>query len=358
MQLPELNAGPVEPDARFSLVYMAAIVFSMNAGFILLVRRSRLQTMTMLCGTAVIPAVVFFGVKTIAGFVGGDLDIVTFEYGALTRTGKEAHKIPLFTCNVGLIAGVAALTFCFQEEAVSMLHSSDQDREKTRGKLNKGFLMTGLFMIGAVVFGGIAFATDSSHPEGRTPLSLSDYYIGKLSLERVLMAVVSFAQILPMVPLYSLKAASFVACAHQLAKIADDDRQEPLWSRLKLKGLAIVLSACMAWSFFAPRGAVYCVVAVAGGVLGFCFIFAVPLLAHWKANDNTVLLEQRLNLAAQKARKARGLRRSEYSNRESQASEDERSTAAHKVWLFFFLVAGISCLVLPVAACFGILSQP
>lgn len=91
-----------------------------------------------------------------------------------------------------------------------MLEVSDQDKEKARGKLNKGFLMTGLFMIGNTVFGGISYLTGDDHPEGRTPFSLSDFYIGKTSLERVIVATISFAQILPMVPLYSLKAASFV----------------------------------------------------------------------------------------------------------------------------------------------------
>lgn len=133
----------------------------------------------------------------------------------ITRKDKENKKVPLITFNVGMITGIIALTFCFQEESVSMLNSSDQDKEKAQGKLNKGFLMTGLFMIGSVVFGGIGFVTDDSHPEGRTPFSLSDFYIGQNNLERVLMSVITFAQILPMVPLYSLKAASFVIYSYK-----------------------------------------------------------------------------------------------------------------------------------------------
>ena len=126
-----------------------------------------------------------------------------------------------------------------------------------------------------------------------------------------------------------------------------------------MKGLAVIISGCMAWIFFVPRRSVYSVVSVAGGLIGFFFVFIIPLLTHWKSNDNTVLLEQRLNLAAQKTRKSRGLRRSEYSNKDSNGqSDDEGSSAVHKIWILFFLITGISCLVLPVVACFGILSQP
>lgn len=128
----------------------------------------------------------------------------------IIRKDREPSKIPLVTLNVGLITGIVSLAFCFQEESVSIFHSSDQDKERACIKLNKGFLMTGLFFIGNVVFGGIAFYTDDKHPEGKTPLSVSDFYIGNVTLERVLIAVTTFAQLLPMVPLYSLKAASFV----------------------------------------------------------------------------------------------------------------------------------------------------
>ncbi len=74
--------------------------------------------------------------------------------------------------------------------------------------------MTGLFFTGNVVFGGIAFFMDDKSPEGSTPFSVSDFYIGNKTLERVLIAVTTFAQLLPMVPLYSLKAAAFVVLLH------------------------------------------------------------------------------------------------------------------------------------------------
>ena len=116
----------------------------------------------------------------------------------------------------------------------------------------------------------------------------------------------------------------------------------------------------MAWIFFVPRGSVYFVVAVTGGASGFAFVFLVPLLAHWKSTDNTVLLEQRLNVAAQQVRKLKGLRRSEYSSKgtQSETDEDEGSSWLHKLWILFFLVTGISCLVLPIVSNFGILVQP
>lgn len=119
--------------------------------------------------------------------------------------------MPLVTFNVGLVAGISALTFCFQEESVSMLNTADQDKERACGRLNKGFLMTGLFFIGNVVFGGIGFETSTNHPEPNTPLSTSDYFIsGGSSVWRLLVAILTIAQILPLVPVYSLKAASFV----------------------------------------------------------------------------------------------------------------------------------------------------
>lgn len=116
----------------------------------------------------------------------------------------------------------------------------------------------------------------------------------------------------------------------------------------------------MAWIFFVPRGSVYFAVSVVGGAAGFAFIFLVPLLAHWKSTDNTVLLEQRLNLAAQQVRKSKGLRKSEYSNRgtQSETDDDESSSWLQKLWILFFLVTGVSCLVLPIVANFGILVQP
>ena len=109
-----------------------------------------------------------------------------------------------------MILGIASLTFCFQEESVTILDYSDQDKEKAYSKLNKGFLMSGLFFTCNIIFGGIGYVSDRTDLEGRTPLSVSDYYIKRNTLERVLMSAVAFAQLLPLVPIFSLKAASFV----------------------------------------------------------------------------------------------------------------------------------------------------
>lgn len=112
----------------------------------------------------------------------------------------------------------------------------------------------------------------------------------------------------------------------------------------------------MAWIFFLPRKSVFSAVGVTGGIVGFFFICLAPLLIHWKSTDNTVMLEQRLNLAAQRASRGKGLRRSDYSNKDSEGDDETRS-AGYKLWLAFFLVTGASCLVLPVVSCFGMLSD-
>jgi uncharacterized membrane protein YuzA (DUF378 family) len=77
--LPEINEDLFKDNSKFSLLYMIMIVFAMNIGFILLARRARLQRMTMLCGTSVVIAVVFYMLKTIAGLLYGNIEIVLFE---------------------------------------------------------------------------------------------------------------------------------------------------------------------------------------------------------------------------------------------------------------------------------------
>lgn len=77
--LPEINEDLFKDNYKFSLLYMIVIVFAMNIGFILLARRARLQRMTMLCGTSVVIAVVFYMLKTIAGLLYGNIEIVLFE---------------------------------------------------------------------------------------------------------------------------------------------------------------------------------------------------------------------------------------------------------------------------------------
>lgn len=189
---------------------MIVLVFFLNIAFIILARRSRLQTMTMIFGPAVILSALFFLIKTILSFLNGDWELVIFKYARLIRKDSDPKEIPLITFNVGFITGILALTFCFQEESVSLLNATEEDKEKTKVKLNKGYLMVGLFMLSNVVFGGIGYSSANNKPEGFTPFSLSDFYIGKSTLERVLLSAVSFAQLLPMVPLYSLKTAAFV----------------------------------------------------------------------------------------------------------------------------------------------------
>lgn len=142
--------------------------------------------------------------------------------------------------------------------------------------------------------------------------------------------------------------------------MADDDGNEQLWNKMKLKGIAVIVSGMMAWIFFAPRWSVYFAISVAGGASGFAFIFLIPLLTHWKSTENSLLLGRRLNLVGQYPSKARGLRQSELTGKLNNSTEDESSvgSTSEKVWVLFFLVTGISCLVLPIVACFGILAQP
>lgn len=64
---------------------------------------------------------------------------------------------------------------------------------------------------------------------------------------------------------------------------------------LRIRLVASILIVMNIWIYFFPRNMLYQIIAITGGVVGFAFIYLIPLLIHFKSRDKTVLLEARLN---------------------------------------------------------------
>lgn len=239
---------------------------------------------------------------------------------------------------------MVALTFCFQEESVSFLCSSLDSKQKACKKINRGFLLSGVILIGNVVFGGISFVRDQGSKTDKkeeAAFSIGDYFIGSYSVERVIFCFLIFSQMLPMVPILCLKAASYIT------KIAEDEDHR---SKGIVRMVAICISAAMCWIFFIPRAKTYSVLSISGGFIGFIFIFLVPISMHWRSKDITVKLEERLNRESKNSAQNYEM---EMDGQRTEFIESTLSTAG----LIAFSIVGLTCLALPIVASMGIFSQ-
>lgn len=241
--------------------------------------------------------------------------------------------------------GLISLTFCFQEESVSFLSSSLDSKRLACKRINRGFLLTGVILVGTVVFGGISFVHDQgskTEKKGIDAFSISDYFIGSYDVDRLIFCGLIFLQMMPMVPMLALKSASYIW------KIADDEDSQ---STLIIRILAIILSALMSWIFFIPRAATYSMLSISGGFIGFVFIFLVPILMHWRSNDTTIKLEDRLNRESKNTNQ--GLKANfEFDIEQDNFIESTLSTAG----LIAFAIVGLTCLTLPILASMGYFS--
>lgn len=246
-----------------------------------------------------------------------------------------------------MLFGLVSLAFCFQEESISFLTTSLDSKQLACQKINRGFILTGVVLTGTTVFGGISFAkeNDSSTSSQITPFSISDYYIGKASIARTIFSLIVFLMYVPMVPTVSLKAASY------LSKISDTEAKSPS----AVKGLSIFIVFGLSWIFFIPRKSTLSVLTVSGGIIGFIFIFLVPILLHWRSQDETVMLEQRLNKEARS--KSQGLLEHQNSSINSATGDTFMSDPLGTLGLVVFSLIGLASLALPIITVWGVVNN-
>lgn len=258
-----------------------------------------------------------------------------------TVADTNPDTIPLFTLFPGILFGLIALAFCFQEESVSFLTTSFDSKSTAFFKINRGFILTGVLLTGNVVFGGISYAAGDTNAKGDNGFSITEYYIGRISIPRVVICLVVFFMYIPMVPTVSLKAAS------NLLKINGSEPSSN--SVVKLISVFIVLA--LTWIFFLPRYLAFHVFSVSGGIIGFVFIFLVPILLHWKYTGDSTHMEQKLNRESP-AMNLIGL--AGQALPESESADTFTSTHLGNFGLLCFTTIGVLCLLLPILKVCGL----
>lgn len=185
---------------------------------------------------------------------------------------------------MGTITGIISLTFCFQPEAVRVADSSESLPQAKKILLNS-YTLAGVILVLSGVLGGFGFAiTESSAAKSvNIRMTTADAYMGDTSIERLLISVTTMLQLLPIVPLYSLTASTYIA--RLLTDWNNTGRETPVTKAVR-RIAAVIGVTTMTWIYYVARPTAYVTLGIAGGILGFLYIYLLPILLHLKALDS------------------------------------------------------------------------
>lgn len=192
-------------------------------------------------------------------------------------------ELPLVSTRVGTITGIIALTFCFQPEAVRVGDSSETIPQAQKITLNS-YTLAGVILVLSGGLGGFGFASSDSDVTNQIRMTTADAYIDSTSLERLLISVNTMMQLLPIVPLYSLTASSYIA---RMLTDWNNTGRETMVTKAVRRIAAMIGVTTMTWIYYVARPVAYITLGIAGGILGFLYIYLLPILLHLKSLDTS-----------------------------------------------------------------------
>ena len=255
-----------------------------------------------------------------------------------------ASELPLLSTKIGTIAGIISLTFCFQPEAIRVSDSSESSDQAEKIILNS-YTLSGVILTLCAALGGFGFTSYVSSQPTQIRMTTADTYIDSTSLERLLASINTCVQLLPIVPVYSLTASSYIA---RLLTDWNNTGRETIVTKTVARIGAVLGVTTMTWIYYVSRPMAYQTLGIVGGFIGFGYIYLLPILLNSATHDPDSL--QSIDQDFQSIK-----RETDTGQPNKSLQKKKTSISAFKVMLMMLL--GVANTLLPVGAILGFLGQ-